>query len=83
MDRFGRSLRHLLDVQMRFTGRNCQNGSQKLARNEQVRLHQKSVVHDKDPYCTHCAPIMRYFSSASDDATAVHQIQNRTFSSIL
>jgi len=66
-------------------------GSPKMARKEQVCAHQITIqevnfskylcgiVYRRD--CG-CAPVLRFFSAASDGAIADRQIANRTFSSI-
>ena len=67
-------------------------GSPKTARNEQVCAHQMSyrkyifpiifgaIMNVRD--CS-CAPILRFFSAASDGATANRQIPNRIFGQFL
>ena len=66
-------------------------GSPKMSRNEHVCAHQViqevnfpdnfvAVVHLRE--CS-SAPILRFFSAASDGATAERPIQNRVFLSIL
>jgi len=77
-----------------YTGSSCQIriGSPKMARKEQVCAHQKSYSKQSKfskifmrLLCTRgtsCAPILRFFSTASDGTTAEHEIHNCVFLSI-